>query len=42
MAASMRRRVSGATGRFPLSACETVLFVTPARFATSSIVAFAM
>src|SRR5690349_15672400 len=31
----MRRRVSGATGRFPLSAYETVLIDTPAASATS-------
>jgi hypothetical protein len=39
MAASTRARVSGRTGALSLSTRETVGFVTPARLATSLMVA---
>ena len=38
IAVKMRSRVSAATGRFPLMACDTVVLATPARLATSLMV----
>ena len=38
IAAKMRSRVSAATGRLPLMACDTVVLATPARLATSLMV----